>query len=108
MYIDPIHAGTVTLAQAFALASRVHTQTGDSAPAQSSGATPRGSRFRPLQRLAQWWRDLDQADGAAADPVQLMLWAECGGRAYATALSGLLLMEQLRQKRAAARGTGRV
>jgi hypothetical protein len=56
-----------------------------------------------LRDLAQWWRDLEEADSAAADPAQLMLWAECGGRAYATALGGLLLMEQLRQKRTAAR-----
>lgn len=102
MYIDPIHAGTVALAQALALASRVDTQSAASASAGAADTTARRS-FRPLQGLAQWWRDLDQAEGAAADPVQLMLWAECGGRAYATALSGLLLMEQLRQKRTAAR-----
>jgi hypothetical protein len=103
MYINPIHAGTLALAQTLALATRVHARSGDSTPPESPGAAARRHRFKPLQGLAQWWRDLDAADGAAADPAQLMLWAECGGRPYATALTGLLLMQQFRKKRAAGR-----
>ncbi len=33
------------------------------------------------------------------DPTQLMLWSECAGRNYVTALGGLLVMKLL-QKRA--------
>ena len=58
MYIDPIHAGPVALAHAFALAAR--------AP-------------------------------SSADPVQLMMIAECAGRPYATALAGLLVMNYFRR-----------
>ena len=99
MYINPIHAGTVALAQALALATR--------APGRSL-AGPSRHRFRPLQRLAQWWRELGEANGAADDPAQLMLWADCGGRPYVTALGGLLLMEQLRRKSAARRDRRRL
>ena len=87
MYIDPIHAGSVALAHAFTLAAR--------APAQ------------PPRRLAHWWQKPGKVECPTPDPVQLMLWSECAGRSYATALSGLLLMNQLRRNRAVAPGIDR-
>jgi hypothetical protein len=38
-----------------------------------------------------------RSDLATADPVQLMLWSECAGRPYATALGGLLVMNYFRR-----------
>jgi hypothetical protein len=41
-----------------------------------------------------------KAQSQSPDPTQLMLWSECAGRNYVTALGGLLVMKLL-QKRAA-------
>jgi hypothetical protein len=87
MQIDPIHAGPVALAHAMLLASR--------APAA------REARRAPLQLLAQWWRQFTREDGTAPDPAQLMLWSECAGRHYVTALGGILVMTRLRNSLAA-------
>jgi hypothetical protein len=103
MYIDPIHAGPVALAHALALAARAHTQSDDSGHPESPDAAPRWRRFRPLQRLAKWWQQLDEVDGPTSEPVQLMLLSEPAGRPYATALSGLPLMNHIHKSRAAAR-----
>ena len=65
MYIDPIYAGPVALAQGFALATR---------------ATARQ----------------DSSDLSTVDPAQLMMWSECAGRPYATALAGLLVTRVMR------------
>ena len=74
MYIDSIHAGAVALAHAFALAARAPSQPDDR-----------------------------RNCAAGADPVQLMLIAECAGRPYATALAGLLVMNCLRRLRTGSR-----
>ena len=103
MYIDPIHAGPVALAHALALAARAQTQSDDSAYPKSPHVGPALPRFRPLRRLAQWWQRLDDVKDPAPDAVQMALWTECGGRPYATALSGLLLMSHLRRSLAAGR-----
>jgi hypothetical protein len=68
MYIDTIHAGPVALAQSFALAARAPGQCDDSGSCAPS-----------------------------ADPMQLMMLAECAGRPYATALAGLLVMNYFRR-----------
>jgi hypothetical protein len=102
MYINPIYAGPVALAHALALATRAHTQLGVSRRSDSTDDTSR-RRFAPLRRLAQWWQQLGAAEGPTADPVQLLLLSEPAGRPYATALSGLLLMDHIRKSRAAAR-----
>ncbi len=69
MYINPIHAAHVALAQALALATRTRPQL----------------------------RQTDKSDGATPDPVQLMLLSECAGRPYVTALGGLLVMNHFRR-----------
>jgi hypothetical protein len=97
MYIDPIHAGPVALAHAFALAARASTQCGKSAGAAGSDGAPRRRRFKSLMRLVWWSRRQDAADSSTVDPVQLMLWSECAGRPYATALGGLLVMNCCRR-----------
>lgn len=68
MYINPIHAGAV--AQAYRLAA-------------------------PIQRFSSWLLRPLEADGQTAQTEQLMLWSECAGRNYVTALGGLLVMKQL-------------
>lgn len=83
MYINPIHAGPVAFAQALVHATR----------------TPRTRLLRPLQRLAQGWRNLDDTQGPATDPLHLMMWGDCGGRPHASSLSGFLLLVYLRRKR---------
>jgi len=97
MYIDPIHAGQVALARTMALAARAAAPSEDSTPLESPDAIPRQRRSRPFQRLAHWWQRGGKIDGPDADPAQLMLWAECGGRPYVTALSGLLLVNHIRR-----------
>lgn len=103
MYIDPIHAGPVALAHALALAARVRGQCDGSACPESPHDAPAKRRFRPLRRLAQWWQRLDEVKDPTPEAVQMALWTECGGRPYATALSGLLLMAHLRRNLAAGR-----
>ena len=96
MYINPIHAGPVAFAQAL-----VHTarrQSEDSGRRELPVGAPRTRPLRPLQRLAQWWRKLDDVQGPANDPLQLMMWSDCGGRPHASALSGFLLLVYLRRK----------
>jgi len=105
MYIDPIHAGPVALAHAFALAARVSTQRADSVGTAAAQSAPRTRRFKSLMRLAWWSRLPDAADFPTADPVQLMLWSECAGRPEVTALGGLLVMNFFRRNSAAARQT---
>ncbi len=83
MYINPIHAGPVAFARALVHATRI----------------PRTRRLRPLQRLAQWWRKLDDTQGPATDPLYMMMWGDCGGRPHASSLSGFLLLVYLRRKR---------
>lgn len=102
MYINPIHAGPVALAHALALAARAHTQFGVSRRSDSTDDTSR-RRLGPLRRLAQWWQQLGAEEGPTADPLQLILLSEPAGPHYATALSGLLLMNYIRKRRAAAR-----
>jgi hypothetical protein len=96
MYIDPIHAGPV--AHAMILAIRAHTQSDDLGRPVSTVGTPRRRRFKPLERLAQWWRQSDRVDSPTPDPVQLILWSECAGRHYVTAFGGLLAMNHLLKK----------
>jgi hypothetical protein len=91
MYIDPIHAGPGALAHAFALAARA--------------STPRRRGFKWLLRLAWGSRPQDVADLSTADSVQLMLWSECVGRPYVTALGGLLMMNYFGRNIAGARQT---
>jgi len=101
MYIHPIHAGPVALAYALALASRAATQSDDSAGSDSAHGPERGSRFKPLMRLARWWRQPNTAEFPVPDPKDLMMWSECAGRPYATALGGLLVANHLRRRRSA-------
>ena len=103
MYIDPIHAGPVALAHAIARASRPYTPSNVSRHLVSADAERPRLPFESLRRFVRWWRQLDQEPSSTADPVQLMLMSEPAGRPYATALSGLLLMDLIRKKRAAAR-----
>jgi hypothetical protein len=106
MYIDPIHAGPVALAHAFALAARASTQCANSVGAAAPDGAPRRRRFRSLMRFAWWSRHQDMADFPTADPVQLMLWSECAGRPYVTALGGLLVMNYFPRNVAGARQKG--
>ncbi len=85
MYINPIHAGAVAQAYRLAAAARV----------QSSDASPRKPGFHPLQRFSAWLLRPVEANGEAAQSEQLMLWSECAGRNYVTALGGLLVMKLL-------------
>ena len=103
MYIDPIHAGPVALAHAIARASRPYTPSNVSRHLVSADAEQPRLPFESLRRFVRWWRQLDKEPSSTADPVQLMLLSEPAGRPYATALSGLLLMDLIRRKRAAAR-----
>jgi hypothetical protein len=98
MYIDPIHAGPVALAHALALAARAPTRREGSAGTQSPGRSSRRRRFKPLMRLARWWRQPNMADLPAPDPAELMMWSECAGRPYATALGGLLVAQHFRRR----------
>ena len=98
MYINPIHAGPVALAHALALASRAATQSGKSEPAQATDGISRRHGFRPLQRLARWWHKADETQCPSPDPVQLVMWSECVGRPYLTALTGLLVVERFRKQ----------
>lgn len=82
MLIDPIHAGSVALAQSLVAASQKRPRVG------------------PLRRLAEWWRGLDQVDELGPDPAQLMLWSDCGGRPYVSALNGFLVINHFRRRRA--------
>jgi hypothetical protein len=82
MYVNRIYAGPVALAHALAVASRVQ-----SAPAASAG------RLRPLKALAAWLSQPQKLECQTPDPVQLMLWSECAGRNYTTALGGMLVMK---------------
>jgi len=102
MYINPIHAGPVGFAHTLALATCSQTRSEDSGHRESLECTSRMRGFKPLRRLAQWWRQLDKDAGLTADPVQLMLLSEPAGRPYATALSGLLLMDHICKNRATA------
>jgi hypothetical protein len=88
MYINPIHAGAVAQAHALAAAARV----------QPVEVSRRKHRFQPLQWLATWLLPPDKADAQAPDAAQLMLWSECAGRNYVTALGGVLVMKQLHQR----------
>ena len=97
MYINPIHAGPVAFAEALVHTAR--TQTEEPGRRDAEGGTARSRRFGPLQRLAWWWRQLDEVQAPVTDPVQLMMWGDCGGRPHASALSGFLLLVYLRQKR---------
>jgi hypothetical protein len=97
MHIDPIHAGPVALAHALALASRAATQSGNSEPTQALDGMSRRHRFQPLQRLARWWHEQDATQGPSPDPMQLVMWSECVGRPYLTALTGLLVVDRLRK-----------
>jgi hypothetical protein len=74
MYINPIHAAHVALAQALALAVRTRPQIHD----PNTAASP------------------DDA-GPKPDPAQLMLLSECAGRPDVTALGGLLVMNHFRK-----------
>jgi hypothetical protein len=103
MYIDPIHAGPVALAHAFALAARVPRPRDNSAGPQSSGDAAGSSRFKPLMRLVRWWRQPRGTDFPTPDPEQLMMWSECAERPYVAALGGVLMMNYLRRNRAEAR-----
>jgi hypothetical protein len=93
MYINPIHAGAVAQAHALATAARV----------QPVEVSRRKHRFRPLQWLASWLLQPDQADTQTPDAAQLMLWSECAGRNYVTASGGLLVMKLLLKKAAHSR-----
>jgi hypothetical protein len=88
MYINPIHAGAVAQAQALAAAARV----------SAVEVSRRKHRFQPLQWLATWLLQPDNADARAPDPAQLMLWSECAGRNYVTVFGGVLVMKQLHQR----------
>jgi hypothetical protein len=103
MYIDPIHAGPVALAHAFALAVRARRQGDESAGPESSGDTPRRRGFKPLMRFVRWWRQPHAADFPTPEPAQLVMWSECAGRPYVTALDGVLMMTHLHRNRAGAR-----
>jgi hypothetical protein len=103
MYIDPIHAGPVALAHAFALAARASTQCANSVGTAARESAPRRRGFKSLLRLAWWSRHQNMADFPTADPLQLMLWSECAGRPYVTALGGLLVMNYFRRNIATAR-----
>ena len=98
MYIDPIHAGPVALAHAFALAARMPTRRADSVAAAAADAAPPRRRFKSPMRLTWWSRPQEGADFPTADPLQLMLWSECAGRNYVTAFGGVLVMKQLHQR----------
>ena len=74
MYINPIHAAHVALAQALALAIRTRPQTHAAKAAESP----------------------DEA-GPNPDTAQLMLLSECAGRPYVTGLGGLLVMNHFRK-----------
>jgi len=63
MYIDPIHAGHVAQAHAFALAARASRQC---------GSAPLRRLFKSLMCLAQWSRQQDIADFTTAKSVQQM------------------------------------
>jgi hypothetical protein len=95
MYINSIHAAHVTLAQGFALATRARMHLDVSETPKTATAAPRRHRFHPFSRLAHWLQRPDGTDGPTPDPAQLMLWSECAGRPYVTALGGLLVMKQL-------------
>jgi hypothetical protein len=95
MYINPIHSAHVTLAQGFALASRARMHLDVSETPKTEAVPARRHRFRPFNRLAHWLQPKDGSDGPMPDPAQLMLWSECAGRPYVTALGGLLVMRQL-------------
>ncbi len=97
MYINPIHAGPVALA--LVLAARAHSQGRESGREASSVAAQRSRRFRPLQPLAQWWRQLDEVQDDSADSVQLLALAECWGRPHANALGVFLLLMRVRRER---------
>ncbi len=99
MYIDPIHAGPVALAHAIVIATRARAQSKDCGHPEPIVGAPQRRRFRPLQRLAQWWRGLDALDGRPDNPVQLMLWSESWGRPYTASLGLVLLMNHLRKNR---------
>src|ERR1700761_8621395 len=101
MYINPIHAGPVAFAQALISATR--KQPGEPGRKELLVDAPRPSPVRPLQRLAQWWRELDNTQGPATDPLQMMMWGDCGGHPHASALSGFLLLVYLRRKRGVTR-----
>ena len=99
MYIDPIHAGPVALAHAFALAARAPRHGDDSAGAAPASGAPRRHRFKPLMRLLRWWRRPYGADFPITDPQQLMMGSEGAERPCVTALDGMLMMKQLRRNR---------
>jgi hypothetical protein len=95
MYINSIHAAHVTLAQGFALATRARMHLDVSETPKTATAVARKDRFRPFSRLAHWLQQPGRTDGPTPDPAQMMLWSECAGRPYVTALGGLLVMKQL-------------
>ena len=74
MYINPIHAAHVAMAQALALAIRTRPRIHDPQAAESPGAAVPNP-----------------------DPAQLMLLSECTGRPDVTALGGLLVMNHFRK-----------
>jgi hypothetical protein len=74
MYINPIHAAHVALAQALALAIRTRPRIHESKAVESPDAA-----------------------GPHPDPEQLILLAECAGRPYGAPLVGLLVMKQYRK-----------
>jgi hypothetical protein len=102
MYIDPIHAGPVALAHAFALAARAPRHFENSAVGASSGGLRRWPGFKPLLRLMRWWRPPYGSDFPTPEPAQLMMWSECPGHPQVTGLDGVLMINQLRRKRATA------
>ena len=99
MHIDPIHAGPVALAHALVVANRARSQSMDGGHSEHPVGTLRAPRRRPWQRLAQWWRGLDELGGRPANPVQLMLWSESWGRPYTASLGLVLLINHLRNSR---------
>jgi hypothetical protein len=95
MYISPIYAPPVAFARALA------RSTEDKRPAATEAAAPCSdapSQLNLFRRLASWWRNLDETPDPGSDPAVMMLWCECGGRPYVTALTGVLLMSYVRKR----------
>jgi hypothetical protein len=102
MYISPIYAPPVAFARALARSPEVKS------PAVAAGQVSCGdapAQPNLFQQLARWWRKLDETPDPGCDPAAMMLWCECGGRPYVTALTGVLLMNYLRKRSEAHRLT---
>jgi hypothetical protein len=82
MYISPIYAPPVAFARALVRSTEGKRPTACEAQAPCSDAPPQPLNL--FQRLARWWRKLDETGTPGCDPTVMMLCCECGGRPYVT------------------------